>query len=118
MPAPAAFGAYAVQGLARFTEWVLRISEPATQRPREAAIVVDHQDPGSPPGQPPHVRRTASARGALGSGDRLLSSHGGQADAQSADCAQGDPAIPSNDRLAQYEGSPTQLGQTVLQGGA
>ena len=27
---------------------------------------------------------------------------------------QGNPALPSNDRLAQYEGSLTQLGETVL----
>src|SRR5438552_14117648 len=114
MPAPAAFGAYAVSGFARFTEWVLRIPEPAAQRPGGAAIVFDHQDPGSPPSQPPDIWRTASARGALGSGDCLLSQHSRQADAQSADCAQDDPALPGNDRLAQYQGGLTQLGQAVL----
>ena len=36
---------------------------------------------------------------------RLLSQQSRQADAQSADCAQGDPPLPGNDGLAQYQGS-------------
>ena len=34
VPAPAAFGAYAVSGLARFTQWILCSPEPAAQRAR------------------------------------------------------------------------------------
>jgi len=52
---------------------------------------------------------------ALGSGDCLLSQYRRQADAQSADCAQGDPALPGNDGLAQHQGSLSKLGQAVLQ---
>ena len=110
-----AFGAYAVSGLARVTQWVLRSPKPAAERQRRAPIISHHQDPGRASGQPRDVWRTASARRALDSGDCLLSKHGRQADAQSADYAQGDPAFSGNDRLAEYEGSLTQLGQAMLQ---
>jgi len=41
--------------------------------------------------------------------DCLLSQHSRQADAQSADCAEGDPALPGNDGLAQYQGDLSNL---------
>jgi len=104
-----------VSGLARVTQWVLRSPKPAAERQRRAPIISHHQDPGRASGQPRDVWRTASARRALDSGDCLLSKHGRQADAQSADYAQGDPAFSGNDRLAEYEGSLTQLGQAMLQ---
>src|SRR6476620_7895116 len=114
MPASAACSAHVVSGLARFAQWVLRSPEPVAQRTGSAAIVFDHQDPGRPPCQPPDVWRAASTRGTLGSGNCLLSQHSRQTDAQSADCAQGDPALPGNDGLAQYQRGLPELGQAVL----
>src|SRR3954466_2786823 len=62
-----AFGAYAVSGLARVTQWVLRSPKPAVERQRRAPIISHHQDPGRASGQPRDVWRTASARRALDS---------------------------------------------------
>src|SRR6476660_6439326 len=114
MPASAACSAHAVSGLAHFAEWVLRSPESIAQRTGSAAIVFDHQDPGHPPCQPPDVWRAASACGTLGARDCVLSQDSRQVDAQSADCAQGDSALPGNDGLAQYQGGLPQLGQAVL----
>jgi len=78
-----------MQGLARFARWVLRSPEPVAQRTGSAVVDFDYQDPGRPSCQPPDIWRAASARGARGSGDCLLSQHRRQADAHSADCADG-----------------------------
>ena len=93
--------------------YAARSRPPSARDERQSSLTTKIRD--NPPGQPPDVWRAASTRGTLGSGDCLLSQHSRQADAQSADCAQGDPALPGNDGLAQYQGGLPQLGQAVLQ---